>query len=88
LWGFLLCALVFWLLTGILGDKSRLIAAILGMLCCYGCGMVWMAFSQTGNITAQTLSAAFLQGVAPYLLPDGIKITLAFFLSNKLKRFV
>ena len=88
LWGFLLCALIFWLLTGVFGQKLRIPAAILGMLCCYGCGMVWMAFSQMGGFSADTLGAAFLQGVAPYLLPDGIKIALAFFLSHRLKRFV
>lgn len=88
LWGFLVCALVFWLLTGIIGKKLRIPAAILGMLCCYSCGMVWMAFSQIGGLSPEALRAAFLQGVAPYLLPDGIKIALAFFLSHKLKRFV
>lgn len=88
LWGFLVCSLVFWLLTGIFGDKLCLPATILGMLCCYGCGMTWMAFSQMGGLSPESLRAAFLQGVAPYLLPDGIKIALAFFLSNNLKRFV
>jgi len=88
LWGFLLCSLVFWMLTGIFGNKLRILAAILGMLCCYGCGMAWMSFSQFGGLSADALSAAFLQGVLPYLIPDGIKIALAFLLSHKLKQFV
>lgn len=88
LWGFMVCGLIFSLLTGIFGQKLRIFAAVLGILCCYGCGMLWMAFSQFGFLTADVLRAAFLQGVLPYLLPDGIKITLAFFLSHKLKRFV
>lgn len=88
LWGFALSGLVFWLLIRFFGQKLRIPAVILGMLCCYGCGMVWMAFSQFGSFAANALGAAFLQGVAPYLLPDGIKIALAFFLSRKLKRFV
>ena len=88
LWGFLLCSLIFWLITGMFGRKARIPAVIFGILCCYSCGMVWMAFSQMGAITNETLSAAFLQGVAPYLLPDGIKIALAFLLSHKLKKFV
>lgn len=88
LWGFALSALVFWLITGLFGKKARIPAVIIAILCCYGCGMAWMAFSQMGGFTADTLGAAFLQGVAPYLLPDSIKITLAFFLSHKLKKFV
>ncbi len=88
LWGFLVCALVFWLLTGLFGRKARIPAVIAGMLCCYGCGMAWMAFSQFGCITADALNAAFLQGVVPYLLPDAAKIALAFLLSHKLKKFV
>lgn len=88
LWGFALSGLFFWLLTEAFGQNLRIPAAILGMLCCYGCGMMWMAFSQLGGITPDALGAAFLQGVLPYLLPDSLKIVLAFFLSHKLKRFV
>lgn len=88
LWGFLLCALIFWLLTGLFGKIARIPAAILGMLCCYGCGIAWMAFCQTGELSQSALGAAFLQGAAPYLLPDGVKIALAFLLSHRLEKFV
>lgn len=88
LWGFFVAALVFWLITGLFGRKAQIPAVIAAMLCCYSCGMSWMAFSQLGAFTADALTAAFLQGVLPYILPDGIKIALAFFLSHKLKNFV
>lgn len=88
LWGFLLCSLIFWLITCLFGRKARIPAVIAGMLCCYCCGMIWMAFSQMGGFSPNALRAAFLQGVAPYLLPDAVKIALAFLLSHRLKRFV
>ena len=88
LWGFVASGLVYWLLTFLLGTKMRIPAVILGILCCYGCGMLWMAFSQLGGFTEDALVTAFLQGVLPYLLPDTAKIALAFLLSQRLKRFV
>ena len=88
LWGFAVSALVFWLITGVFGQKLRIPAVFVAMLCCYGCGMIWMAFSQLGGFTPDALKAAFFQGVLPYLLPDTAKLVLAFFLSSRLKRFV
>ena len=88
LWGFLLCGLLFWLLTALFGKKARIPGAILGMLCCYGCGMLWFCTVRNGGIDAGSLGSAFFLCVLPYLLPDGIKIALAFLLSHKLKKFV
>lgn len=88
LWGFLGSGLVFWLITGCIGEKMRIPALVVSMLVCYGCGAAWMAFSQTGSLSAAALLSACLQGVLPYLLPDGAKLTLAFLLSRRLKSFV
>lgn len=88
LFGFFFGALVFWLITGLIGRKTQLPAVMAAMLCCYGCGMLWMAFSQLGGFTAEALYAAFFQGVLPYLLPDAAKLVFALFLSFRLKRFV
>lgn len=88
LWGFAASGLVYWLLTGLFGEKMRIPAVILGMLSYYICGMLWMSFSQLGGFTEDAMVTAFLQGVLPYLLPDAVKIALAFLLSQRLKRFV
>ena len=41
--GFLAIALVYWLVTALLGCSAgtRLGGLALGLLCCYGCGTVW-----------------------------------------------
>ena len=88
LWGFLIIGLVYWLLTGLFGAKMRIPAAILGMLFCYLCGLLWFCVSQAGGFRVSSLGPAFLVSVLPYLLPDAVKIALAFLLSHRLKRFV
>lgn len=88
LFGFMLTALCYWLLT-FWKDTSpvRLAAMVLGMLLCYGCGTYWYL---TRYLTAGTVSlgAVILKCVVPYLIPDGIKLTLAWLLTRRLKRFV
>lgn len=86
LWGFLAGALVYWLLTALLGNRFgiRLLGCILCCLSCYACGSLWYSvmYLKSG------LWAALLTGVVPYLLPDGIKLALALVLGQKLRRFV
>ena len=88
IFGFMLTALLYWLVTS-LWDSSlaRLIAMVLGLLVCYGCGSYWyMArYLSEGSLT---FAAVFLKCVLPYLLPDILKLTLAWILTAKLKRFV
>ncbi len=88
--GFLVWGLLYWLLCA-LGPKTaffQLIAMILGLICCYAFGSVW--FSRLYLQRGSTVSFAFvlLKCVVPYLIPDAIKLTAAWFLSRRLKRFV
>ena len=88
LWGFLLCALVYWLITGLFGSRFRLVACLAGLLLCYALGTAWFywVYLQVGS----SLSIGFvvLKCVIPYILPDLLKLFLALALSKKLKRFV
>ena len=79
--GFLAMALLFWLITAILGEKCRFFALLFGQLLCYGCGAAWFAFS-TGN----GIFPALMLCIVPYLLPDGVKLTLAWLLAKRLRR--
>lgn len=88
LFGFMLTALCYWLLTAMKDTSmTRLIAMVLGLLLCYGCGSYWYMtqYLSSGGIT---LSAVLLKCVLPYLLPDVLKLSLAWLLTVKLKRFV
>lgn len=85
LWGFLVMALVFWLLTALFDEKLRIFTAVFGLLLCYGCGAGWMAFSTGGQGSFREL---FLMFVLPYILPDILKFLLAVFLSRRLRPFL
>ena len=81
LWGFLICALILWCLESRL---PRFMALCLGLLGCYTCGTCWYAFGylQTGNLG---ISAALLTCVIPYIIPDTIKLFLAYQLCEHLR---
>ena len=75
LWGFLISGLVYWALERF----GRFSAMIGGSLACYLCGSLWFALYSGGGI-----AFIFLRCVLPYLLPDGVKIWLAWSLSRRL----
>lgn len=78
LWGFLAAGLVYWLLERL----GKLPAMVMALLVCYGCGCWWFTV-YAGNIG---WGAAILTCVVPYLIPDGLKLWLAFSLSGRIRR--
>ena len=77
LWGFLASSLVYWALE----RWGKLPAMILGLGACYACGSLWFLQYAGGG-----LGLVLLRCVVPYLIPDGIKIFLAWSLSRRLAR--
>lgn len=88
--GFLLWALVYWLITALSpeGLWPRILAMAAGLLCCYAFGTLWFLRLYLNGTGAMGLGAALLKCVVPYLLPDGAKLCLAFLLHRRLERFV
>ena len=76
LWGFLAGGLVY-RMTEKLG---KLPASVLCQLTCYVCGCLWFRY-WAGDIG---FGAALLTCVVPYLIPDGIKLWLAWILSRRI----
>lgn len=86
--GFMLTSLIYWLITSTKDTPlTRLLALVLGLLLCYGCGSYWY-MSQYLSAGSVTLGLVLLKCVVPYLIPDAMKLTLAWLLTGKLKRFV
>ena len=86
--GFMLTSLAYWLLTSIKDSPHiRLIAMVLGLLLCYSCGTAWYVWGYLGG-SSLSLGAVLLKCVVPYLIPDAIKLFLAWVLTKRLKRFV
>lgn len=85
--GFLACGLIFWLLTALF-PQQVLPAMLAGLLTCYFFGSIWYYNVYIGSGSAVTMGIIILKCVLPYLLPDTLKLLLAYQLSQKLKRFV
>ena len=88
LFGFMSTALVYWLLTSFQNTSiMRLLAMVLGLILCYLCGSWWYMtrYLAGGELT---LGLVLLKCVVPYLIPDSIKLTLAWVMTSRLKRFV
>ena len=88
IFGFMLTAFLYWILTSIKDTPlTRLMAMIIGLLLCYGCGSWWYMtrYLSSGDLT---LGLVLVKCVLPYIIPDAIKLGLAWILTGKLKRFV
>ena len=83
IWGFLIWSSVYWLITTLAGEKSRLPALVLGLIACYLFGSLWFY-----RLYAPSLPLILVKCVVPYLLPDALKLWLGWFLAKRLKRFV
>ena len=57
--------------------------AVLAMAICYFAGTLWYV-----HCTGVGFAAAFSGCVLPFILPDTVKITLAFLLAGRLKKLV
>lgn len=80
LWGFLVGCLAFWLIRSICGVRFQIIAVITAILSVYICGTVWFMVYVPGG-----LFLILAQSVLPYLIPDAVKILLAFWIAKRLK---
>ena len=88
IFGFMSTSVLYWIMTSIKDTPHiRIIAMVIGLLLCYGCGSWWYMtrYLSSGQLT---LGLVLLKCVVPYLLPDAIKLALAWILTGKLKRFV
>lgn len=79
LWGFLVCGLLYWSLE----RTGKLPAMVAGLLACYACGCFWFYLYTGGG-----LGLILLRCVLPFLIPDAVKLWLAFSLSGRLKKVI
>lgn len=87
--GFFASALLYWGVTAH-GNPPPFrigIAALTGLLACYIFGTLWFSIGYTAPSSGGFLSALTVC-VAPYVIPDLIKIALAFTVSRRLKPFL
>ena len=77
LWGFLSTGLCYWAVDRF----GKLRAMVLGHLSCYLCGSLWfMIWSGSG------LGPVLMLCVVPYLIPDTLKLCLAWYISKRIRK--
>lgn len=84
--GFLALALVYWLVTALLGERlpAMAVAMVLGLVVCYAFGTAWFVILYTRTTGPMTVGAALGMCVLPFVIPDLVKLGLALVLSRRL----
>lgn len=87
--GFIFTAVIVGLFSEKFNGKiwALALSMVLGIAVCYVFGSVWF-FIYMQSKTAVTFSYIFGLCVAPYIVPDIVKIVVACILANRLKKFV
>ena len=79
LWGFLVCGLVYWTVQR-LGNLPAMVCALAA---CYLCGSWWFSvYAGMGFPQAMTVC------VLPWLIPDGVKLALAYTMAKRIRNTV
>lgn len=90
IWGFLAASVVYWAITGALKSRSAIRWAAMGAALgvCYGVGTLWFALVWLRGTGALSLGLILGKCVAPYVLPDLLKLGLAMTLTRKLEKSI
>lgn len=88
--GFLFSALLMWAMEKLPGKKSvmQIVSMIAGLIVCYAFGTVWFVIIYGRMNGPIGFTAALASCVVPFIIPDIIKIALAYVLSRKLRKYV
>lgn len=88
--GFLFSALVMWGMEKLWGKKPLvlILSMVLGLLVCYAAGTAWFMLVYAKNTGAIGLGTVLGWCVIPFIIPDLVKIGLAFVLSRKVRKYV
>jgi biotin transport system substrate-specific component len=88
--GFLFSALAMWGIEKLFGRKplAQVAAMLVGLVVCYLFGTAWFMVIYTRNAGAVGLGTVLGWCVIPFIIPDLIKIALAFGISSRLRRYV
>ena len=88
--GFLFSALIMWAMEKINGNRKviLILSMVIGLLVCYAVGTAWFMLVYTKTTGAVTLLTVLGWCVFPFIIPDAVKIAIAYILTLRLKKFV
>lgn len=85
--GFLLSGLLYWLCEKLTENRiAKLAACVLGLIVCYAFGTAWFMNVYARNSGAIGLATALSWCVIPFVVPDLVKLVMAFVLADRLKK--
>ena len=87
--GFLFSALVMWAMEKLPGKKSimQIVSMVVGLVVCYAFGTAWFMVVYGKANGPVGLVTALGWCVFPFIIPDLIKIALAYVLSGKVRKY-
>ena len=85
--GFLCSALIVWAAESLFGKKPlvRLLSMAAGLIACYALGTIWFMVVYGRTTGAVGLMTVLGWCVIPFIIPDLVKIGLAYFISRKIR---
>lgn len=88
--GFLFSAVTVWIITHFFGHSTpvMLIAMFAGLIVCYAFGTAWFMALYMKSTGTVSLGVVLGWCVTPFIIPDTIKIILAFLVSKNIRRYI
>lgn len=88
--GFIFSALLMWAIQHFFGNNviASIVSMVLGLLVCYAIGTVWFMVVYANSTGAIGLGAVLGWCVVPFIIPDIVKIALAFVITNRVQKYV
>lgn len=86
--GWIISGFVMWILESVMDSNifAQALSMLIGLLVCYIFGTAWFVLVYSRNTAAVGLWTALLGCVIPFIIPDLLKLSLALFVSQKLKK--
>lgn len=87
--GFLFSALVMWGIEKLFGRKpvAQILSMLAGLVVCYAFGTAWFMVVYAKQSGAVGLGTVLGWCVIPFIIPDLVKIALAYVLSRRLRKY-
>ena len=88
--GFILTALIMWGMEGISRGNAilRIVSMLLGLLACYTAGTIWFMVVYSRANGAIGVMTALSWCVFPFIIPDLIKIAIAYIISPSIRKMI
>ena len=86
--GFVFIGLLYWLSERLFGSKLavRITVMLLGLIVCYAFGTIWFMAVYAKQTGPLSIATALSWCVLPFIIPDLVKLGLAFLLAPRLKK--